>query len=547
VIRQAEFCRFELKRPFRDSEEQKCTRGVQETLRAGEQCFRITRCLIVLLLLTLLLACSHKPDPNTVVVIIESSPSNLDPRVGIDAQSERIGELIFDSLVQRDEHFNLRPWLAERWEMRDPLTWVFYLRTGVQFHDGRPLTSRDVKWTFDSILNGMVRTPKRGAFEPVDFVDAPNPRTVIFHLKKPWASLLWNLSNGSVGIVPYGSGEELSRHPIGSGPFRFLSAQQDQELVLERNENYWGKRARIPRVRFMVVPDTTTRALELRKGSADVAINAVTSDMAVTLERDPTLVVTRSLGTIYAYLAVNLRDPILGDVRVRRALAYAIDRQPIIEYLWRGFARPANSILPVQSWAYNGNVPSYPHDPAAARRLLDEAGYKPGPDGVRFHLTMKTSTEESSRLLAAVLQQQLREVGIALEIRSYEFATFFADVVKGAFQIYSVRWVGGNNDPDIFEYVFHSQRVPPRGANRGYYSNPRADELIERGGRETDPEKRREIYAELQQLLAEDLPYIHLWYLDNVVIHSRRVSPIKLDPAASYDFLKTIELRNGSS
>ena len=507
--------------------------------------------LFALLLLTLCLAaaCSHGPDPNTVVVIIESSPTNLDPRVGIDAQSERISELIFDSLVHRDEHFSVQPWLAESWENPDPLTWIFHLRQGVRFHDGSPLTSRDVKWTFDSILNGSIRTPKRGGLEPVERVEAPDARTVIFHLKQPWASLLWNVSNGSVGIVPYGSGEEFNRQLIGSGPFRFVSAQQDQDVILERNDDYWGKHARIPRVRFLVVPDTTTRALELRKGSADIAVNAVTADMALTLEKDPALVVSRSPGTIYTYLAVNLRDPVLSDVRVRRALAYAIDRQPIIEYLWRGFARPANSILPTQSWAYDGNVPTYPHDPAAARRLLEEAGYRPGPDGVRFHLTMKTSTEESTRMLAAILQQQLRDVGIALDLRSYEFATFFADVVKGAFQIYSVRWIGGNNDPDIFEYVFDSKRVPPRGANRGFYSSPLADQLIAEGSRESDPEKRKAIYARLQQLLNQDLPYIHLWYLDNVVIHSRRVSHVEIDPAASYDFLNTIELvsmKNGS-
>ncbi len=502
--------------------------------------------LLLLLLFALLpsLACGRKPDPNTVVVIIESSPTNLDPRVGIDAQSERISELIFDSLVRRDEHFNVQPWLATSWQTPDPLTWIFHLRQGVRFHDGRPLTSRDVKWTFDSILNGSIRTPKRGAFDAVERVEAPNPQTVIFHLKQPWASLLWNVSNGSVGIVPYGSGADFNLDPIGSGPFRFVSARQDQDVILERNDSYWGQRPQIPRVRFMVVPDTTTRALELRKGSADVAVNAVTADMALTLQRDPALIVTRSPGTIYSYVAMNLRDPILKDVRVRQALAYAIDRRPMIQYLWRGFARPANSILPPESWAYDGDVRTYPYNPAAARRLLDEAGYRPGPDGVRFHLTMKTSTEESTRLLAAVLQQQLRQVGIALEIRSFEFATFFADVVKGAFQVYSLRWIGAN-DPDFFKYVFDSAMVPPQGANRGFYSNPRADELIEQGSRESDPAKRRATYAQLQQLLAEDQPYINLWDMDNVVIQSRRVSRVQVDPSASYDFLNTIQLRNG--
>jgi peptide/nickel transport system substrate-binding protein len=236
-----------------------------------------------------------------------------------------------------------------------------------------------------------------------------------------------------------------------------------------------------------------------------------------------------------------LRDPLLKDARVRQALAYAIDRQPLIHYLWRDQAEPAASVLPPQSWAYDPNVPKYGCDPARARQILDAAGY-PAVHGVRFHLTMKTSTEESSRLMAAVFQQQLREVGIALDIRTFEFATFFSDIGKGAYQMYSLRWIGGNQDPDIFEYAFHSARIPPKGANRSFYVNPRVDELIDRARQETDQEKRRKIYAEVQEILARDLPYINLWYFDNVLVHSTRVRHLELIPSGNYDFLKTAEL-----
>ena len=165
--------------------------------------------------------------------------------------------------------------------------------------------------------------------------------------------------------MPYGSGEDFNRHPIGSGPFRFVSAQQDKEVVIERNPDYWATPAKLERVQFKVIPDATTRALELRKQSADVAINALTADTVVTLERDRDLTVMESPGTIYAYLAMNLRDPILKDVRVRRAIAYAINVQPIIHYLLRDQAQPAYSVLPPQHWAYDGDVAKYPHDPAA--------------------------------------------------------------------------------------------------------------------------------------------------------------------------------------
>lgn len=503
----------------------------------------------LLLLVTLfsLLSCSAKPDPNTLVMIIESSPANLDPRVGLDGFSERIDNLIFDDLLSRGDDLNVAPGLAERWEIPDPVTYIFHLHHGAHFHDGRPVTARDVKWTFDSLLQGKIRSTKAAVYKFVDHIDAADDFTVIFHLKEPDATLLWNLSDGAMGIVPAGSGEEITQHPIGSGPFKFVSAETDREVIIERNDAYWGEKAKLSRVRFSVVPDATTEALELRKGSADISINSyITPDMIVSLAREPNLRVETGPGTRLAYLGFSLRDPILKDVRVRQAIAYALDRQPMIQYLWRGEAEPARSVLPVQSWAYNGDVTAYHHDPDRAKRLLDAAGY-PEVNGVRFHITMKTSTDENTRLMVAVMQQQLREVGIALDIRSFEFATFFADVTHGAFQMYGLRWIGGNEDPDIFEYAFHSSKFPPNGANRGFYDNPQIDALIDRARREVDAKARKPLYAEVQRILANDEPYIDLWYLDNVLVHTRRVRNIKLDPAGNYDFLRYAELAPASN
>jgi peptide/nickel transport system substrate-binding protein len=520
-------------------------RSRAETSR-GTLCWPVIRSktpsfLAIAALLALTVSCASKPNPNTLVMIIESSPTNLDPRVGLEAQSERIDDLIFDDLLTRDTHFNVGPGLAERWDIPDPLTYIFHLHRGVKFHDGRPLTSRDVKWTFDSLLQGKIRSTKAATYHLVDHIDATDDYTVTFHLKEPFASLLWNLSDGAIGIVPQDSGDEISRKPVGSGPFRFIGAEPEKEVVLARNDEYWGEKAHLANVRFIVVPDTTTRALELRKGSADIAINALPADTVLSLESNPNLAVLRAPGTILGYLAFNLRDPILKDERVRQALAYAIDRRMFIEYLMRGFARPANSVLPPESWAYNGDVPAYDHDPARARQLLEQAGY-PEVNGVRFHLTMKSSTDESTRLMAAVLQQQLRQVGIALNIRTFEFATFFSDVTHGLFQLYSLRWSGGNEDPDMFEYIFHSSKFPPNGSNRGYFADPRIDTLIDQARQELDQNTRKQLYAEIQRTLADELPYINLWYFDNVLVHSKRVRNLTLNSSGNYDFLKTAEL-----
>lgn len=481
-------------------------------------------------------------DLHTLVFLIDSSPANLDPRIGTDGQSEHIDELLFDGLVEHDDHFNFRPALAKSWEQPDPLTMIFHLRAGVHFHDGRLVTARDVVWSVDSMRNGTVISPKSATYASVSNVEALDPLTVVFHLKYPDNFLLRNLATGAIGIIPEGSGKEFWRHPVGTGPFKFVSQQTDQDVVIERNIGGWHTAPKIERVRFSVVPDAITESLELEKGSADVTINTLPIDALPVLARQPELVVQDVNGTPVQYLGFNLRDPILSNVLVRRAIAYAINRPAIIDSLLRGHARPAESLLPEQHWAWTGDVEHYTYDPARARRLLDEAGYLPGPDGVRLHLTMKTSTLEDTRLLAAVLQQQLADVGIALDLRSFEFATFYSDVTRGAFQLYSLRWIGGNEQPDIFEYVFSTKRFSPHGANRSHYSNPEVDKLL--ADAETNPERQRQRadYVRVQQILQQDLPALNLWYLDTVVVHNRRLTHVKPNASGSYTFLETAEL-----
>jgi peptide/nickel transport system substrate-binding protein len=496
---------------------------------------------LALILLTIALAgCSRtKPAPNTVTMLIESSPTSLDPRVGVDAQSEHIGSLIFDSLVRKDAHFNLRPWLATRWETPDPLTYIFHLRSDVHFHDGQTLKAQDVKWTIDSMRNGTVLTAKGSAFARVDHVDAPDPATVIVHLKKPDAALLWNLSDGALGIVPAGSGRDFAQHPIGTGPFEFVSQEPDAYVVVKRNDHSWQPLPSIQQIRFSVVPDAITRALELEKGSADVCINCVTADMTAALAKRSNLLVESAPGTSLNYISFNTQDKILRDARVRQAIAFAINRPLIIHSLWRDRARLAASLLPDQHWAWTDKVAQYPYDPARANALLDEAGWKRDKHGIRFNLAMKTSTDETARLLALIFQQQFRQIGIALEVRSFEFATFFSDVSKGAFQMYTLRWLGGNEDPDIFHYSYATESFPPRGANRGRYSNPELDRLIAEAAASSDQELRRRDYVRVQEILAEQLPSINLWYLDAVMVHSRRLSNVKLSSSGNFDFLRS--------
>jgi peptide/nickel transport system substrate-binding protein len=481
-------------------------------------------------------------DHETVVFLIENSPNSLDPRVGADAQSEHIDELLFDGLVERDAEFRVGPGVAKSWDQPDPLTIIFHLRPDVYFSDGRLLDSGDVLWTLKSMRDGTVATPKTPSYASVASMEAPDQTTVVLHLKQPDNFLLTNLSSGAMGIVPKGSGRDFWQHPVGSGAFRFVAQEIDKEVVIERNPHSWrsdSSGGNVQRVRFAVVPDVTTRALELRKGSGDVASNSIVADMLPVLAAEKDLQVESLNGTQVQYLSFNTVDPVLRDVRVRQAVACAIDRDLILRTLLGGRARAAVSLLPEKHWAWTGDVERYDFDPARAERLLEEAGYRAGRDGVRVHLTMKTSTDDGTRLLAATLQQQLARVGIALEIRSFESATFLQDLNRGSFQMFGLRWVGGNEQPDIFGLAFSSARIPPKGANRGRYRNPKLDALLDDAGRSTDQERRKADYVQVQQILARDLPAINLWYQDAVVVHNRRLSGIALSPSGSYAFLRT--------
>jgi peptide/nickel transport system substrate-binding protein len=249
-------------------------------------------------------------------------------------------------------------------------------------------------------------------------------------------------------------------------------------------------------------------------------VNGVPPDVVPLFELDERFRVVTETGSNYVYLGLNLEDPVLADVRVRRALALALDRERLVATLWRGLGAVTETMLPPGHWARADDLPPLPHDPDAARALLDAAGFAdPDGDGPRPRLTLtyKTSTDETALLQAQILQAMAAEAGIALEIRSLEFATFFADIQRGIFQVFSLTRTGVE-DPDLYALLFHSRNVPPAGANRGRYRNPELDRLLEAGGRHADPGARRPYYLEVQRILARDLPYISLFTKTNVAV-----------------------------
>src|SRR3984957_8951566 len=493
--------------------------------------------------LVALAACDYSRtnrSPGTIQVDLEISPTSNDPRFGTDAMSSRINELIFDSLVRSDRNSQFVGRLAQSIEHPSPTKTVYHLNHGVRFSDGRELTARDVLFTYNSILAPESMSPKRASLEELKSIEAPDDYTVVITVAHPYAPAV---EIATEGIVPVGTplpAQGSGAAPVGSGPVKMVAYSRDEAISLERNPYYSHPPGGVESILFKIVPDPTVRALELAEGVCDFAGNNIQVDVLPWLAAHKSVEISKMPGTTYRYLSFNFRNPRLRDIRVRRAIAYAIDRNIIVSSVLLGNGRIATGMLSPESWAYQGNVTTYPYDPEKAHELLDQAGYPAGKDGMRaLRFEYKTSAEGAR--IGEIFQAMLQRVGIELTIRTLEFATYYADIQAGNFDLTSLQWVG-INDPNQYYRVFDSNKTPPHGENRGYYSNPEMDRLVEAGKITVDRDERKKIYAQVQQLAAEELPYVSLWWVDNVAVMNRRLVGFEAYPNGSLRSLATLKL-----
>jgi peptide/nickel transport system substrate-binding protein len=467
------------------------------------------------------------PD-DTLIVVIDSAMTTADPRYAISSWDSKLSRLVAAGLMAVDSD-DLQPTLnlAERRDPIDDRTIDFTIRPDARFSDGSPVTARDVARTFGSVLaTGSKSLHHKGFVERFVRFEARGERVVRFHLREPLATLGSDLDFGV-----------LSPAGLGAGPY-VLRELTSTHVLLEANPHYFGPPPRARRVLIKFVRDAAARLLMLVGGSADLLQNTVRMDLIEEVRGRPRVQISTSPSVILTYLMMNNADPILRDVRVRRAIAHAIDRPAIIAAKYGGHARLASGLMPELHWAYAGDVPRYDHDRRRAAELLDEAGYR-DPDGAgprpRMTLVYKTSSDAFRVAVARVIAAQLSEVGIDVDVRSFEFATFFADVKKGSFQLASMQ-TAELNEPDYYYFYFHSARIPdalnPDGGNRWRYRNRDLDRLTEAGRRELDLEKRKAIYAEVQRLVATDVPVFPLWHEDNVVLSNVDLQDYRITPNA---------------
>ncbi len=485
---------------------------------------------LVALMSLLLVACGPGPSPDAIRMGLASAPDNLDPRLATDASSERINRLLYDRLVELDASGMPVPGIA-RWERPAPNHYRFFLAPDRRpFHDGSQLTSADVKATIDFVLDPKNGSPFRTALALIERIETPTPEQVDFYLRRPEPLFPAFLGVGIVPAAAAARGHPFHERPLGSGPFRFLAWPSTERLQLQRLRD--GQR-----FGFIQVKDPSVRIMKLLRGEIDLLQNDLPPELVDFLDRSPKVVVERAPGTNFSYIGFNLDDPDTGRLPVRQAIAHALDRNAIIRYLMRGGARPAQSLLPPEHWAGGRGLKPLEYDPPLARELLRGVGY--GPDRP-LKLEYKTSSDPFRIRIATIVQSQLARVGIQVRVRSYDWGTFFGDVKAGRFQLYSLTWVGVRT-PDLFRYIFHSSSLPPAGANRGRYRSAGADRLIEAAEAAGELDRQAPIYRQLQALLLRELPYLPLWYEDQIYVHRREIRGYRVAGDGNYDGLQQVE------
>jgi ABC-type transport system substrate-binding protein len=517
-------------------------------------------CLILALLTVVAFpfGCRHQHS-DAFVIALGDNIRTIDPigSPSVDAASERVRVLMFNSLVKKNEKFDYVGELASDIKRSDDgLSFTFTLHDGVKFHDGRVLSSADAKYTLDLVFSSSF-AKSASFFEGagaekksyIKSVDAPDAKTVVIALTKPWTGLLSNLV--PVSIIPKDSYATQKDRPLGSGPFKFKSYDSSQQVLdLEANADYWEGAPHLPQLRVRVIADTNALQAELRSGRVDIAPlpTSLSPDAIKLLGQDQNLQVLQFTGSNVNLLTFNTGQPPLDDVRVRQAIAYAVDREGMIRDLLLGQGKIAHSIIPEESWAYHtGQV--YTFDPAKAKQLLDEAGLR-DPDGdgpqPRFAKPMVFKVSGSSvaaKNYAGVIQNYLKNVGLPVSIETAELNTLFDELRRGNFQIFYGQWVGGNQDPIFFKDLFATSEIPTEtraSRNRSRYSNKELDALLDEAVNTFDREKAKQLYARIQDIVSRDVPVLPLWYQANIVIAKKNVKNIKVDASGDWGFVRNL-------
>ena len=474
--------------------------------------------------------CTESAPESTIRIGLAIAPTNLDPRLATDAPSARVNRLLYSRLVDFGEDATPIPALAT-WEALTPTHYRFNLiEPRPTFPNGTQLTAMDVQETYTSLLDPKTASPHRGLLQNISRIKTPSKSTIDFFLLHPdplFPSYL------VIGILPanlIAINHPFHDDPVGSGPFLFQQRPDDTRLILKRRND-----AQL--IEFVKVLNPTVRTLKLLAGEIHLLQNDLPPELVTYLSENPSISFQHKQGSKFSYIGFNHQDPVVGQNLVRKAIAHAINREQIIQFALGGRARLAQALFPPNHWVGTSQLEGYKYDPPRARELLRQAGFT----GERSPtLIYKTTTDPFRLRLATIVQEQLQQVGIHMSIHSHDWGTFYGDIKAGHFQMYSLAWVGLKT-PDIFRHAFHSQSVPPLGVNRGRYTDPLTDDLIAEAERTSGSTQQQRIYQSLQARLLDTLPYVPLWYEDNVALSTTAIRGYTLKTDGNFDGLLHIQ------
>lgn len=500
--------------------------------------FRKLSSLLICSLLIFIGAFAQEHDPNGELrFALGGEVSVLNPILSTDTSSSAVEGAIFTGLVKVNERLEMVPDLARKWEVsKDGKTWTFHLRRDVKWHDGVPFTAADVEFTFDSILNPKVNSVRRSDYiidgKPIQF-KVIDKYTVQALLPRPFAPFL---THAGMNIIPRHllagkdiNTAEFNRRPIGTGPFIFKEWKSGDHVTLARNAQYYAGQPLLKEINYKIIPDENSRLVALEAGEIDESDIPPKDYRRMKAVRGINVYEYDAL--TYTYLGLNLAHPKFRDKRVRQALAYATDKNQLVNLIFRGLATPAYAPSAPISWAYSDDVPKYLYNPGKAKQLLKEAKA----EGLEFTILVNQGNKEREKA-AVILQQQYKRVGVKVNVRVLEWSALLkvinAPKDPKDFEAVIIGWSLGL-DPDAYS-IWHSSQYP-RGFNFVKYNNREVDRLLELGRTTIEKSARKKIYARLWKLIAEDQPYIFLWYPKAVVGVNARVGGLsKPGPAGLF-------------
>ena len=459
---------------------------------------------------------------------------SLDPHFETTAPGAWIFQMILEPLVTMGSDMKVQPQLATSWRVVSPTRIRFTLRRNVRFHDGTLFNAAAVKFTFDRAFDS--RNPGRWASiaGPIKGAEIVDDNTVDLVSSEPYAPLLFSAAMVYAGIVSPTAvqrmGAEFSRRPVGTGLFKFEEWRTNDRITVVRNDDYWGEKANLDRIVFRVIPEESARMIALRTGEVDMVLVPAPAQLSA-FARDATFTVATATGLRVVFIGMNLTRPPLSDVRVRRALVMAANRKTILQNILEGAGGVSDGILAPGVFGYKGMGLDtlYPYDPARARALLQEAGFRPGPDGIMqregIPLVLTLLSARGRYLkdaeISEAYQAQLREIGVRLDISFLEWATVFTTVRAATldYHLFTLGWVTTTADADYSLLpMFRSDQAPPRGWNTWRYFNPEFDKVVDQARTSLNPREREELYARAQDLIARDIMFVPFYVTKEIAV-----------------------------